>query len=150
MQSPLPDSNRLAAPRSAEVLEFIGGLGCSLARLRGDGMYRVIRSGELRPSPTGTVKFEGEPYSSGVSLFLVNNEPGDGPDLHRHPYSETWIVRSGTARFTADGEDVEAGPGDILVVATATPHKFKNVGTDRLDIICIHSAPRIVQEELEE
>ena len=75
-------------------------------------MYSVIRSGELQPSPGGTVKFEGDPYGSGVSFFLVNNEPGTGPDLHKHPYSETWIVRSGKARITADGEDIEAGPGD--------------------------------------
>ena len=41
-------------------------------------MYSVIRSGELQPSPGGAVTFEGDPYGSGVSLFLVNNEPGKG------------------------------------------------------------------------
>lgn len=112
-------------------------------------MHQVIREGEIARSPGGTLTFEGEPYGSGVSFFLVYNEPGFGPDLHRHPYSETWIVRSGKARFTADGEDVEAGPGDILVVGPETPHKFKNIGTDRLDIICIHAAPRMIQENLE-
>ena len=77
-------------------------------------MHGVIRAGELQPSPGGTITFEGEPHGSGVSFFLVHNEPGAGPDLHRHPYSETWIVRSGRARFTADGEELEAGPGDIV------------------------------------
>ena len=113
-------------------------------------MHNVIRSGELPPSPGGTVTFEGKPYGSAVSFFLVNNEPGAGPDLHRHPYSETWIVRSGKARITADGEDLEAGPGDIVVVSPETPHKFKNIGTERLDIVCIHASPRIIQEDLEE
>ena len=112
-------------------------------------MKRVIRSGELQPTPGGTVRFEGEGYGSGVSFFLVNNEPGEGPGLHKHPYSETWIVRGGTALMTADGEDIEAGPGDIMVVGPETPHKFKNVGTGRLDIVCIHSSPRMVQVELE-
>ena len=113
-------------------------------------MYRVIRSGEIQPSPSGTVRFEGEPYGSGVSFFLVNNEPGMGPDLHKHPYSETWIVRSGKARFTADDQEIEASPGDIVVVTSETPHKFKNIGTDRLDIICIHASPKMIQVELEE
>ena len=54
--------------------------------------------------------FEGEPHGSDISVFLVNNLPGEGPDLHKHPYSETWIVRSGAARMTADGNDIEAGP----------------------------------------
>ena len=112
-------------------------------------MHTVIRSGELRPSPGGTVTFEGEGYGSGVSFFLVNNEPGAGPDLHKHPYPETWIVRSGQARFTADGEELEAGAGDIVVVGSETPHKFKNVGTDRLEIVCIHASPRMIQEDLE-
>jgi mannose-6-phosphate isomerase-like protein (cupin superfamily) len=113
-------------------------------------MYRVIRSGELPPTPGGTVKFEGESYGSGVSFFLVNNQPGTGPDLHKHPYSETWIVRSGNARITAEGQDMEVSVGDIIVVTPETPHKFKNIGTDRLDIICIHASPRMIQEMLEE
>jgi mannose-6-phosphate isomerase-like protein (cupin superfamily) len=96
------------------------------------------------------VTFEGELHGSGVSFFHVNNAPGEGPDLHKHPYSETWIVRSGQARMSADGMDVEAGPGDIMVVGPETPHKFKNMGAERLEIICIHSSPRIIQESLEE
>jgi mannose-6-phosphate isomerase-like protein (cupin superfamily) len=111
-------------------------------------MHKVIRLGELEPSPGGTITFEGEPHGSGVSFFLVNNQPGAGPDLHRHPYSETWIVRAGRGRFTADGEEIDAGPGDIVVVGQKTPHMFKNVGDERLDVICIHASPRMIQEDL--
>ena len=96
------------------------------------------------------MRFEGEVSGSGVSLFLVNNQPGEGPGLHRHPYSETWIVRSGSVRFTADGEDLDAAPGDIVVVGPETPHKFENLGPGRLDLVCVHDSPRIIQEELEE
>ena len=113
-------------------------------------MHSVLRSNEQQQSPGGTVTFEGEPFGSAVSFFLVDNAPGEGPDLHRHPYSETWIVRSGKARITADGEDLEVGPGDIIAVTPETPHKFKNIGTERLDIICVHASPRIIQQELEE
>ena len=112
-------------------------------------MHKVIREGEIGRSPGGTLTFEGGHHGSGVSFFLVDNEPGAGPDLHRHPYSETWIVRSGKALFTADGNELEAGPGDILVVGPETPHKFKNVGSERLDIVCIHASPRMIQEDLE-
>jgi mannose-6-phosphate isomerase-like protein (cupin superfamily) len=112
-------------------------------------MYTAIREGEIARSPGGTLTFEGEPYGSGVSFFLVHNQRGEGPGLHRHPYPETWILRSGRARFTADGDELEAGPGDILVVGANTPHKFKNAGDERLDIVCIHASPRIIQEDLE-
>lgn len=113
-------------------------------------MYRIVPAGELTPSPGGTVTFEGQPYGSGVSFFLVNNEPGAGPDLHRHPYSETWIVRKGSARITVNGDDIEAAPGDIVVVEANVPHKFKNVGPERLEIICIHASATFIQEWLEE
>lgn len=113
-------------------------------------MNRVIRSGELQSNLNGTIRFEGEPYGSAVSFFLVNNEPGMGPGLHRHPYSETWIVRAGKALFTAGDEEIEGGPGDIVVVSTGTPHKFKNIGAGRLELTCIHASSRIIQEELEE
>lgn len=113
-------------------------------------VVRVLRAAEQQPSPGGTVTFEGEPFGSQVSFFLVNNEPGAGPVLHRHPYAETWIVRSGRALFTAGSETLEAGPGDIVVVGAETPHKFRNIGDERLEITCIHASPRILQEDLEE
>ena len=112
-------------------------------------MYTVIRSGEIQPSPGGTIRFEGKAYGSDISFFLVNNVPGAGPGLHKHPYSETWIIRKGKALMTVGDNETEANPGDILVVSAETPHKFKNIGTERLEILCIHASPRIIQAELE-
>jgi mannose-6-phosphate isomerase-like protein (cupin superfamily) len=112
-------------------------------------VHSVIRSQDQEPSPGGTIRFEGEAHGSGVSFFLVNNQPGEGPGLHKHPYSETWIVRGGKVLFTADGQEIEAAPGDILVVGPETPHKFENTGTGLLELVCIHAAPRMVQIELE-
>lgn len=114
-----------------------------------ESRYRVIRSGELQPSPKGTVTFEGKDFGSGVSMFLIDYEPGEGPDLHKHPYPETWIVRNGNARFTAGEQEIDGGSGDILVVQGEIPHKFKNLGPGRLDIICIHPSPTFIQVDLE-
>jgi mannose-6-phosphate isomerase-like protein (cupin superfamily) len=111
--------------------------------------HSVVRAGELPLTAGGSIRFEGEPYGSGISFFLVNSAPGTGPGLHRHPYSETWILRSGTARFTVDGEELEGGPGDVVVVRAETPHKFENIGDGPLEMVCIHAAPRMIQEELE-
>ena len=113
-------------------------------------MHHIIRSGEIAASPGGTVTFEGAPYGSGVSFFLVNSTPGAGPDLHTHPYSETFIVRSSRALFIVDGQELEASPGDIVVVEPGAPHLFKNIGDERLDIICIHAAPTMETEWLSE
>jgi mannose-6-phosphate isomerase-like protein (cupin superfamily) len=111
-------------------------------------MFHVIRREELPPSPNRTVEFEGEPYRAGISFFLVDNEPGQGPGLHLHPYAETWVIRSGRVLVTAARQEIEAGPGDVVVVEARTPHGFRNLGPGRLEIICIHAADRTATEWL--
>jgi len=97
-----------------------------------------------------TATFEGRAYGSGVSFFLVDNDPGQGPALHLHPYTETWVVLSGRAVLTADGHDTEVGQGDIGVVAAETPHKFRNVGPGPLRMMCIHDSPVFIQDNLDD
>ena len=89
-------------------------------------------------------RFEGEPYGSEVSFFVVDAAPGDGPALHRHPYSETFVVQGGRGRFEVDGQGpVEAMAGDVLVVAAGTAHAFRALGPERLQMVAIHAAPRM-------
>ena len=112
-------------------------------------MVHVLRAGDRPPSSSRTIRFEGEDYGTGVSFFAVDNEPGQGPDLHVHPYPETWIVQAGRARLVAGEEVLEIGRGDIAVVPGGVPHKFTNLGPDRLVIVCVHANGRIIQEDLE-
>lgn len=98
----------------------------------------------------GTRQFEGADGGSSVSFYLVAEEPGSGPPLHRHPYEETFVVQGGRARFTVGGEEVEAGPGDVVVAPARAPHKFTNSGEETLRLVAIHPAPRMEQEDLEE
>ena len=64
-------------------------------------MFHVIRPADQKRSDNGTVAFEGRPYGGGVSVFLVDAAPGEGPALHLHPYSETWVVHAGKAAMKA-------------------------------------------------
>jgi mannose-6-phosphate isomerase-like protein (cupin superfamily) len=36
------------------------------------------------------------------------------------------------------------------VVGPDTPHKFKSLGPERLNVICIHASPHFIQENLAE
>lgn len=105
----------------------------------------MIRHREPQPGQSRTVRFEGRDFGGQVSLFLVDNEPGQGPGLHVHPYSETWTVIRGEAEFTVGGETTQAFAGDIVVVEANVPHRFENVGGGRLELVCIHASDRIVQ-----
>ncbi len=108
--------------------------------------YHLLNRADQTVGANGTVRFEGAAYGAGVSFFLVNAAPGEGPALHVHPYPETWIVESGRARLTVNAEDIEAGPGDIVVVPANTPHGFKAIGPERLRIVCLHPSNRFIQE----
>ena len=96
---------------------------------------------------TGTLRrFIGAEHGAGVSYFFVDNEPGQGPDIHRHPYPETWVLLEGEARITIDGETLHAVAGDTATAPTGAWHGFKNCGSGRLRVLCIHASDRIIQE----
>lgn len=112
-------------------------------------MVHLLRAADRVPSTSRTIRFEGTDYGTSISFFAVDNDPGQGPGLHVHPYPETWIVKRGKARIVAGEEAFEVGPNDIAVVPGGVPHKFTNIGTERLEILCIHAAGTMVQENLE-
>jgi mannose-6-phosphate isomerase-like protein (cupin superfamily) len=94
--------------------------------------------------------FEGLAHGSEVSFFLERIErEGAGPRLHRHPYSETFVIRSGAARFTVGDEQVVATGGQILVVPALVPHRFAVVGSEVYEAIHIHASERFITEWLE-
>jgi quercetin dioxygenase-like cupin family protein len=109
---------------------------------------KLIEVSSLALSPTAAL-YEGENYGGTVSIFITDHPRGKGPDLHRHPYDETFVVRKGRARFTAGEETIEAEPGQIVFVPANTWHGFKGASDENLEMVCIHPNERVVQEELE-
>lgn len=86
-------------------------------------------------------RFEGCQFGAGVSFILVQSaESGVGPELHQHPYAETFVIRSGRARFTVGSEQVIGVAGQIIVVPAETPHCFAMIGSEPLDMIDIHAS----------
>lgn len=105
----------------------------------------VLRRDDRPATARKTLRFEGEAHGVGLSFFAVHAQPGSGPDLHVHPYGEVWVVRSGRVAFEAGGQQLQAGPDDIVIVAASVPHKFVSVGDEPLDMVCIHDNGRIEQ-----
>jgi quercetin dioxygenase-like cupin family protein len=76
-----------------------------------------------------------------VSIIAVEANPGDGPALHRHPYTEVFVVLEGEAVFTLGGTSRTARGGDVVVAPAGIPHKFMNCGRGILRQIDIHENP---------
>jgi quercetin dioxygenase-like cupin family protein len=85
-----------------------------------------------------------------VSVFLFHGLPGRGPGPHRHPYDEVQFVQSGRGLWTVNGEQFEAGAGDILVIKAGEIHGFRCIGEQPLVQLDVHLSPRFIQENLAE
>jgi mannose-6-phosphate isomerase-like protein (cupin superfamily) len=99
----------------------------------------------------GSGQVEGRDIGGSVSIILVStDEPGAGPRLHRHSYDETFVVHRGEVEFTLGDEVVVKRAGQVAVAQAMVPHKFSNLGRDRLEMTNIHASPVIETEWLED
>jgi quercetin dioxygenase-like cupin family protein len=99
------------------------------------------------PFVGSSFEFVGARHGVGVSMFVVTAEAGRGPVLHRHQYDEVVYVIEGRSKWTVDGQEREAAPGDILVVHAGEKHKF--VALTPLRQIDVHMNATFEQENLE-
>ena len=113
-------------------------------------MFHILHRHEQRKGAIAEVVFEGEPYDAGISFFAGGLEPGKGPGLHKHPYSETCVIHSGRVAMIVAGEMIVAGPGDIFVIKPETPHRFTAIGDEKAVAVCIHASDRFIIEWLHE
>ena len=109
-------------------------------------MITTVDRDTLRLPGSPTARYVGSDHGADVSLFWVDTPPGKGPDLHWHPYTETWVVLHGEAHIEAGEDSLRARAGDVVTVPAETVHRFRNCGTEDLEMLCIHASPTIVQE----
>jgi quercetin dioxygenase-like cupin family protein len=112
-------------------------------------MHRVRQ--EDLPFKGSSHNFVGAEHGSvGVSAFLLSAHPGSGPGPHRHPYDEVQFIREGRGLYVVNGEEFEAGAGDILVIKAGEVHSFKCIGDSPLVQVDVHLSPHFIQENLAE
>jgi mannose-6-phosphate isomerase-like protein (cupin superfamily) len=84
-----------------------------------------------------------------VSFFVTTHERGEGTELHRHPYEETFLVEDGEVVFTIEDDTVAAHSGQIVVVPAGAAHSFESAGDVPLRQVSIHPAPAMETEWLD-
>ena len=97
-------------------------------------------------------RFDGATHGGGtaVSFFLNHTPPGRGAGAHTHPYAEVFALHLGEATFVADGAEIAARGGQVVVVPPGATHAFTNSGTRTLEMTSIHPAAEMVTEWIEE
>lgn len=111
------------------------------------GAPTIVPAADLPGSDTAR-RFDGRDHGAGVSFFLFRSRPGRGPELHRHPYDETFVLLEGRAAFTVGEEAIEASAGEIVVVPAGAAHRFVGIGDEDLRLVSIHRSDHVVQEQV--
>jgi quercetin dioxygenase-like cupin family protein len=110
----------------------------------------ILNRDDLEPDEFSR-DFQGFRYGAGpVSFILVEAPPGAGPRLHRHPYTEIFIVLEGQVTFTVGDQTHEGTSGQTVIIPPNTPHKFRNSGASVLRQVDIHASDRFITEWLDE
>jgi quercetin dioxygenase-like cupin family protein len=109
------------------------------------------RRSRWRQNPDSTSgRFEGRDCDSGVSAFIVDAAPGDGPPAHVHLYPETFVVLNGSVRFNVNGSECRASAGDVLTVPAGVAHGFAADAPEGVRLIGIHASAQIAQTFLDD
>jgi quercetin dioxygenase-like cupin family protein len=63
-----------------------------------------------------------------ISIFEEVTTPGFGPPLHNHHKQlEIFYIIKGQHKFRLGEDELEAGPGDCVLIPAGVPHTFKNI-----------------------
>jgi quercetin dioxygenase-like cupin family protein len=110
---------------------------------------RVLERTDLMQSESG-YEFVGYDHGEiGASVIVIDAPPGSGPKLHKHPYTEVFVVLEGQVTFTAGDDEIKAVGGQVVIVPAGVPHTFVNSGTGRLLQVDIHPNGQFITEWLD-
>lgn len=95
-------------------------------------------------------EIEGYLVGSQVSIIReYSSRVGAGPRLHRHPYTETFLIHSGRALLTVGDEQLVGVGGQVLVVPQLVAHRFEVLDGGVYEATHIHASDRFITEWLE-
>jgi mannose-6-phosphate isomerase-like protein (cupin superfamily) len=77
---------------------------------------------------------------TGLSIGMVSLPPGESGDVHSHQEEqETWYILSGSGRLTVGAEEVDLGPGTLVVAPPGVEHQIANPGGEPLNALFMYS-----------
>lgn len=145
------------APDDDAVLEALSARGIPSAReawfdgqavedelLQTETYLRVRRAADLRESGAARV-FAGHDHGAGVSVAVIDAQPGSGEPMHTHPTEEVTVVCSGQATFSLGRWQARiVRAGEIVRVPAGVVHRYENTGAQRLCAVAAYGADTIV------
>jgi quercetin dioxygenase-like cupin family protein len=94
-----------------------------VVRRAGEGDQRWFFGGGV-----WTWKASGADSAGGLVVVEVEMDAGKATPVHTHPIAESLWILEGQLRYQIDGDDLELGAGDFVMVPGGTPHAFLVLG----------------------
>jgi mannose-6-phosphate isomerase-like protein (cupin superfamily) len=114
-----------------------------------DPPWEVVTPIEALPATEYAHEFVGAEHGDvPFSIILVEAPTGAGPQVHRHPYAEVFVVAAGRARFRLGDDELEVGARHVVVARSGIAHGFTSIGSADLRLTAIHGSSRFVTEWL--
>jgi mannose-6-phosphate isomerase len=105
----------------------------------------TIAATELRPWGSFTILEEGRGYK----IKRIEVKPGHRLSLQMHYHrSEHWIVVSGTAKVTCDGQEEILHSNQSTYVPACTKHRLENPGVISLVLIEVQNGEYLGEDDI--
>jgi quercetin dioxygenase-like cupin family protein len=111
-----------------------------------DDLSRKLAVGKVESLPhiglvgdTYTITVTGEDTAQRFCVIDMHVPPGGGPPPHRHDFEETFILLEGELEATFRGEKTTVKAGETVTIPANAPHRFHNVSSQHVRMICICS-----------
>ena len=93
---------------------------------------------DLVEDPLFKYRLRFHPVERDVLKVEIYVDPGGGVNIaHFHPsIEERFEVKRGEVTFTADGEEIVAGPGEKVIAKAGVRHTFRNTGGEEAEMTC--------------
>ena len=114
-----------------------------------DGRLEILRIEDITNDPIAAI-FVGRDHGANVSFFIVSCGRGQGPQPHRHPYEETFVVLEGRSAFWVGEETFDVEAGSIVVAPAGVVHSFKGAVDGVTRQVNIHPVAEMVTEWVDE
>lgn len=86
----------------------------------------------------------------GYKIKRIEVQPGGRLSLQSHRYrSEHWVVLSGVATVTRDGERFTVHPNESAFVPIGARHRLENLGAEPLRIIEVQVGSRVEEQDIQ-
>ena len=88
---------------------------------------------------TYTITVSGNDTNGRFCVIDMHVPPGGGPGPHRHDFEETFILLDGEIEVTFRGKKSIVHAGETANIPSNAPHRFHNVSSEPVRLICICS-----------